>query len=72
MIDTISVAMQERPWSFDGDGDAFKTEATFEWRTLAAARASRKKRRRADSSPRYFSLMTSNVTGHRRSTSTAL
>ena len=22
--DTISVATQERPWSFDGDGDAFK------------------------------------------------
>ena len=48
------------------------TEATFECRSLAAARASRKKRSRADSSPRYFSLMTFNVTGHRKSTSSAL
>jgi Uncharacterized protein conserved in bacteria (DUF2255) len=50
----------------------WKTEATFECRTLAAARASRKKRSRADSSPRYRSLMTFNATGHRRSTSNAL
>src|SRR4029077_3213213 len=50
----------------------WKTEAAFGWRTLAAARASRKKRSRADSSPRCFSLMTFNVTGHRRSTSNAL
>jgi hypothetical protein len=39
---------------------------------VAAARASRKKRRRAVSSPRYLSLMTFNVTGHRRSTLNAL
>jgi len=48
------------------------TEATFVWRTFAAARASRKKRSRADSSPTYFSLMTLRVTGHRRSISKAL
>jgi hypothetical protein len=35
----------------------------FECRSLAAARASRKKRSRADSSPRYRSLMTLSVTG---------
>ena len=50
----------------------WKTAATFGCRTLAAARASRKKRRRADSSPRYFLLITFNVTGHRRSTSGTL
>ena len=49
-----------------------KTEATFEWRSLAAARASRKKRSRADSSPRYRSLMTFRVTGQRRLISNAL
>ena len=37
-----------------------------------SARASRKKRSRADSSPRYCSLMTFSVTGYRRSTSNAL
>ena len=37
-----------------------------------AARASRKNRSRADSSPRYRSLMTFRVTGQRRSTSSAL
>ena len=46
-----------------GASPKWKTEATFGCRTLAAARASRMKRSRADSSPRYFSLMTFNVTG---------
>jgi len=40
--------------------------------TLAAVRASRRKRSRAHSSPRYFSRITFSVTGHRRSTSNAL
>ena len=41
-------------------------------RTLAAARASRTKRSRADSSPTNRSLITFRVTGYRRSTSNAL
>src|SRR5258707_15700185 len=48
------------------------TEATFECRSFATARASRRKRTRADSSPRYRSLMTFSVTGQCRSTSNAL
>ena len=41
-------------------------EATFGWRTLAAARASRKKRSRVDSSPKYLSPMILSVTGQCR------
>ena len=44
-------------------------ESSIGW---AAARASRKKRNRADSSPIYLSLMILSVTGHRRFTSKAL
>jgi hypothetical protein len=46
--------------------------ATFECRSLAAERASRKKRSCADTSPRYRSLMTFNATGHCKSMSYAL
>jgi hypothetical protein len=40
-----------------------KTEATLIFLALAAAQASRKKPARADSSPKYRSLMTFKVTG---------
>src|SRR4030088_1116331 len=49
----------------------WKTEATFGWRTLAAARASRTNRRWVDSSPTNRTLITFNATAHQRLTSIA-